>query len=129
MGQQVCNGAILQCTFGLAPSTMVVTPENLTNANKQPAATIMDHVPTKNIMPFGMCTSLANPQVASATSAALGVLTPMPCLPVTTSPWVPGVPTVMIKKKPALNNTSKLMCNWAGVISVVNPGQMTVNVP
>jgi hypothetical protein len=129
MGQQVCNGAVLQCTFGAAPSTMVVTPENLTNAASQPAATIMDHIPNKNIMPFGVCTSLANPQVASATAAALGVLTPQPCIPVTTAPWIPGALTVMIKNKPALNNSSKLMCNWAGVISINFAGQATVNVP
>jgi hypothetical protein len=30
---------------------------------------------------------------------------------------------------PALNNTSKLMCNWAGVIQVVSPGQFTTMVP
>jgi hypothetical protein len=129
MSQQVCNGAVLQCSFGAAPSTMVVTPENLTNANKLPAATILDNVPMKNIMPFGVCSSLANPQVAAATAAALGVLTPMPCIPVTPAPWTPGVPTVMISKKPALNNSSKLMCNWAGVISINFAGQATVNVP
>lgn len=129
MAQLVCMGAMLQCSFGLAPGTLVITPENLTNSVNMPAATIMDNIPMKNIMPFGMCTSLANPQVAAATTAALGVLTPQPCIPVTPAPWAPGSPTVMIKNKPALNSTSKLMCNWAGVISVVNPGQMTVNVP
>lgn len=129
MGIQVCMGATLMCSFGLAPSSMVVTPENLVNASKKPAATIMDNVPMKNIMPFGMCTSLANPTVASATAAALGVLTPMPCVPVTTAPWVPGAPTVMIKNKPALNNSSKLMCQWAGVIQITVPGQVTVMVP
>jgi len=129
MPQLVIMSANLQCSFGLAPSTLVVLPENLTNAENKPAATIMDNIPMKNIMPFGMCTSLANPTVASATAAALGVLTPMPCIPVTPSPWLPGSPTVMIKGKPALNNTCKLMCNWAGVIQILMPGQFTVNVP
>ena len=129
MGQLVVNGAMLQCTFGAAPSTMVVTPENRTNGSKVPAATIMDNIPMKNIMPFAMCMSLANPQVAAATSAALGVLTPQPCIPVVAAPWAPGSPTVMISKKPALNNSCKLMCNWAGVISIINAGQFTVNVP
>ncbi len=127
MAQQVVMGAQLMCSFGVAPSALVVTPENVTNANKVPAATIMDNVPMKNIMPFGMCTTLSNPQVAAATSAALGVLTPQPCIPVTSAPWAPGSPTVMIKNKPALNNTCKLMCNWGGVISVVKAGQATVN--
>ncbi len=127
MAQVVCNGASLTCSFGTGPSTMVVTPDNLTNAAKQPAATIMDYVPNKNIMPFLMCTTVSNPQVASATSAASGVLTPQPCIPVVTAPWAPGSPTVMIKNKPALTSTSKAVCSWGGAISITVPGQMTVN--
>ena len=128
MAQLVVMGAMLQCTFGMAPSSMVVTPENKVIGVKMAAATIMDNVPMKNIMPFAMCQSLANPQVAAATSAAMGVLTPQPCIPVTAAPWAPGSPTVMIGNKPALNSTSKCMCNWAGVISITSPGQVTVNV-
>ena len=75
MAVLVVMGAMLQCSFGAAPSSLVVTPENLTNGNKVPAATIMDNIPMKNITPFGVCTSLANPQVAAATAAAAGVLT------------------------------------------------------
>ena len=86
-------------------------------------ANIMDHVPMVNIMPFGMCISIANPHVAAATSAALGVLTPQPCIPATASPWMPGAPTVMIANQPALDNISTCMCNWAGVITVADPGQ------
>jgi hypothetical protein len=124
----VVNGAQLSCSFGMAPSGMVVPPKNRVNAGGQPAANIMDNIPMANIMPFGMCQSLANPQVAAATSAAMGVLTPQPCIPVTASPWTPGSSTVMIANMPALNSTCTLMCNWAGVITVVSPGQMTVNV-
>lgn len=129
MGMLVCMGAMCQCSFGAAPSSLVVTPENKVLGCNLPAATIMDNVPMKNIMPFGMCSSMANPQVSAATSAAMGVLTPMPCMPVIAAPWTPGCPTVMIANKPALNNSSKLMCNWAGVISINNPGQTTVQVP
>ncbi|SPD72769.1 conserved exported hypothetical protein [uncultured Desulfobacterium sp.] len=127
MGMQVCAGATLQCSFGLAPSVLVVTPENCV-LTTTPCANIMDHIPMKNIMPFGMCTTLSNPTVAAATSAAMGVLTPMPCIPATASPWVPGSPTVMTGNMPALNNTSKLMCSYGGVISVVNPGQTTIQI-
>jgi hypothetical protein len=35
---------------------------------------------------------------------------------------------VMIGNMPALNSTSKCMCNWGGVISITFPGQVTVNV-
>jgi hypothetical protein len=129
MPQAVCMGAQLQCTFGAAPGNLVVTPENTTNANNMPAATIMDNIPMKNIMPFGVCSSMSNPQVAAATSAAQGVLTPQPCIPVTSAPWIlTGQPKVMIKNKPALLNTGKLMCNWGGQISIVNAGQTKVNV-
>jgi hypothetical protein len=129
MPQETVSGAVTMCTFGLAPSTLNVLPLNQTMAGGPPAATIMDNIPFVNIMPFGMCISLANPAVAAATAAALGVLTPMPCTPVIPAPWVPGSPTVLIGNMPALNNTSTCMCAWAGVISIVFPGQVTVNEP
>jgi hypothetical protein len=94
-----------------------------------PIANIMDNKPMVNILPFGMCNSPANPMVAAATAAALGVLTPMPCIPVTAAPWVPGSPTVLVGNMPALNNSSKCMCNWGGVISVAFPGQVTIQAP
>ena len=128
MGQQVVMGAMLQCSFGAAPSSMIVTPENRVMAVNRPAATILDNVPMKNIMPFGVCSAPSNPQVAAATAAALGVLTPQPCIPVTSAPWIPGSSTVLINNKPALNNSCKLMCNWGGVIQIANPGQGTVQV-
>lgn len=128
MGFQVCMGATLQCSFGVAPSTLAVLPQNKVLTGT-PAANIMDNKPMVNIPPFGMCSSLANPTVATATTAAQGVLTPMPCMPVTTAPWVVGAPTVLIGNLPALDNAAKLLCNWGGVIQVVNPGQVTVQVP
>jgi hypothetical protein len=121
-------GATLKCSFGAAPSTLVVLPLNRVLAGT-PAATIMDHVPFMNVLPFGTCTSLANPMVATATAAAMGVLTPMPCIPVTPAPWVPGALTVLVGSAPALDARSKLMCAWAGVIGVVSPGQATELVP
>ncbi len=116
-------GASLMCTFGVAPSSLVVLPVNRVMTSNMPAANIMDHIPMVNIMPFGMCSSWANPTVASATAAALGVLTPMPRIPVVVSPWTPGNPTVTIGNQPIVNNTSICNCTWGGVISVVSPGQ------
>lgn len=118
----VCMGAVCKCSFGTAPSTFVVTPENKIIAAVKPVATIMDNVPLRNIMPFGMCSSLANPAVASATAAALGALTPMPCIPVTASPWMPGEMTVLIGNKPVLTGKDKLMCAYGGVIEISNSG-------
>ena len=129
MGQQVCTGAMTKCTFGVAPGLLMVIPISRVMAGGPPAANIMDNKPMANIMPFGMCQSMANPMVAAATAAALGVLVPMPCIPMTMAPWVPGAPTVLLGNMPALNNSSKLMCMWGGVISINLPGQFTVMVP
>lgn len=128
MGMCVCGGAVCACTFGMSPSALMVTPENKT-VSAMPLATIMDYVPMKNILPFGMCSSLANPMVAAATAAAFGVLTPMPCIPVTTAPWMPGVPTVLIGNKPALSQDSKLMCAWGGLIQINAPGTTNIQMP
>jgi hypothetical protein len=129
MPKHVCMGAMLQCTFGVAPSTLMVLPVNRVLTSFVPAANIMDNKPMVNIMPFGMCTSPANPTVAAATAAALGVLTPMPCIPNTVAPWAPGAATVLLANMPALDDTSKLTCLWGGMISVSMPGQMTEDIP
>ena len=92
MPMNTCMGASMMCSFGLAPSTLIPTPKTVMTSNMM-AANIMDHKPMVNIPPFGMCTSLANPTTAAATAAALGVLTPTPCIPNTPAPWVPGAPT------------------------------------
>jgi hypothetical protein len=128
MGIQTAVGATLQCSFGVAPGVLTVLPANRTMTGG-PAANIMDHVPMLNILPFGMCNCPSNPMVAAATAAALGVLTPMPCIPMTSAPWMPGAPTVMIGGMPSLQNSSKLMCQWGGVIQILAPGQFTVMVP
>ena len=128
MGNIVCNGAMLKCSFGTAPGTMTVLPINMVKT-ATPIANIMDYIPMMNVMPFTMCTSMSNPSVAAATAAAQGVLTPMPCIPVTTSPWSPGCSTVLVAGQPALNDSSRLMCTWGGMIEVMNAGQMTIEVP
>jgi hypothetical protein len=129
MPMQVCMGAMMQCTFGAAPSSLVVLPANRVMTQEVPDANIMDHVPLMNILPFGMCMSPSNPTVAAATAAAFGVLTPMPCVPNTPAPWVPGAPNVLLGNFPTLDNVSKLMCIWGGVIMFVTPGEFTVEVP
>lgn len=129
MPQHVCNGATLMCSFGLAPGQLTVLPVNRVMTSSQPAGNIMDHKSIVNIGSFGVCTSLANPAVAAATSAALGVLTPQPCIPVTVTPWVPGAATVMLTNQPSLDNTCTLNCMWGGVIQVTVPGQFTELIP
>lgn len=125
MAMQVTMGAMLQCSFGAAPSSLTVLPVNKVLGDT-PCANIMDFAPFVNIAPFGTCNSMSNPVVAAATAAALGVFTPMPCIPCTAAPWVVGSPTVLVGNMPTLDSNSKLMCNWGGVIQVVAPGQFKI---
>lgn len=119
----VCNGAQLKCSMGTASSVLVVLPERRILLDGQPQANIMDFQPNTNIQSFGLCFSLANPVVAAATAAHLGVLTPMPCVPNTTSPWVKGEPKLLLKNFPALCQDDTLQCAWQGTISIVHCGQ------
>lgn len=128
MAQQVVLGAMLKCSFGMTPGSMIVTPEKMVNANNVPAANIMDFTPMKNIPTFGMCTTQSNPAVAAATAAAMGTPTPAPCVPNTVAPWTMGATKVKIKNMPALSNSSQCQCLWGGVITVTNAGQTKVNV-
>ncbi|MCL2698512.1 MAG: DUF4280 domain-containing protein [Oscillospiraceae bacterium] len=127
MGFGVCGGAMMSCSFGIAPSSLMVLPQNKV-VHTMPMANIMDNKPLVNILPFGMCRSLANPTVAAATAAALGVLTPMPCIPNIAAPWTPGSPAVLVGGQPALTDSSKCLCLWGGVISIGFAGQATIMV-
>jgi hypothetical protein len=121
----VCMGATGQCSFGATISIMIM-PKNRVMTNNMPAGTMMDNIPMANLVPAGVCTSMANPAVAAATALALGVLTPQPCVPVVVAPWAPSCTRVMFNNMPAINSTSMAMCNWGGVITVTYPGQVRV---
>ena len=123
----VTMGASLQCSFGVAPSSLMVLPINGV-LSPVPAANIMDSKPFVNIMPFGMCSSMSNPTVSAATSAAAGVLTPMPCTPMTAAPWTPGATKTLIKNMPALTNNCTLTCSYGGMIKINSPGQTKVQI-
>jgi hypothetical protein len=115
-GKWVNSGSVLKCTQGNAPAALAVVVAT-TTAQGPPAANIMDYVPLTNIPTFGMCMSTANPTVASATAAAMGTLTPMPCVPVT-APWAPGIPMILLRNSPALDAASKCLCAYGGEITI-----------
>ncbi len=119
----VVTGAMMTCTFGMAPSSLIVNPSRTKFLSNMPRANIMDFAPMMNIMPFGMCNTLSNPTVAAATAAAMGVLTPMPCIPAITAPWMPGNMQCMIQGQPALTRNSQCICMWGGVIKFTTDGQ------
>ena len=125
MATAVVSGASVQCTMGMAPGQLLVTSQATVLAGGMPAGTGTDAAPVSNGTPCGLCTSLANPQVAAATAAALGVLTPMPCIPVPVGIWTcAGTP--LIGGKPALSTDATLTCSYGGSIRVVSPGQTIV---
>lgn len=114
MGLIITTGAIMTCSFGVMPCVFQAM-SNTNVLNKTPVGTIQDTSPA-SITTFGMCQSIANPMVASATTAALGVLTPMPCVPLMTGSWLPLKPTVVIHGIPVLINDSKVFCAYGGVV-------------
>jgi len=122
MPPPLVSTAALLCSFGMAPAALNVLPLRRVLIEGKPATTIEDFVPMLNIPPFGMCISLANPTVATATAAALGVLTPMPCIPVPVGPWKPPAPTTLIGGVPAVCLGATCNCSWGGIITVTFPG-------
>jgi hypothetical protein len=107
------------CSFGLAPAVIQIPPVTEVTIEGRPAATIMNSM-MDNIATFDMCSTLSNPEVAAATAAKLGVMTPMPCVPVL-SPWIP-VSTTLIGGQPALVAGSTCLCAYGGVVEITFPG-------
>ena len=126
MAFPVVSGAQTMCSFGISPGVFTALPAGRPLVGGLPVGLISDVVPMANIGSFGMCASLSNPSVASATSAALGVLTPMPCTPAPTRPWSPAAPTTLVGNVPVLATGCNTQCTWGGVIQIVSPGQATV---
>ena len=129
MPQPVVAGAALECTFGAASTALVVLPLARVVIEGRPTATVMDHAPIANIPTFGLCRSPANPAVAAATAAAMGVPTAAPCVPQTLAPWVPGAPTVLVGGLPLLSSGSACACAFGGVITVTQAGTAETRVP
>ena len=120
----VVAGAILECGMGTAPSVMVVLPVAKVLVEGLPAARVTDNIPFLNLLPFGMCQSPANPMVMAATAAALGVLTPMPCLPMPVGPWNSPVSKTVAGGLALLGSGGTCSCAYGGSISIKMAGAM-----
>lgn len=127
MSNPLVSGSLLKCSMGLTPAPLTVLPLNRVMAQGPPAGNILDNKPIVNIAPFGLCRSIANPVVASATAAALGVLTPMPCIPATVAPWISSS-RVMVGGSPMITKNSRCMCTWGGQITAAMSPAVTVKV-
>lgn len=124
MGIPVVSGASIGCTMGLGSGKLNATSQMTIQFSGATVATRDDTGP-QNVGSCGMCTSMGNPTVASATAAALGVLTPQPCTPMAGGPWQVAGTTKVAGAFP-LTNASTLVCSYGGSIFISNPGQTKV---
>lgn len=119
----VCSKAKIRCSFGDKISTLTVFPERTIWLTGEPQANISDHISMRNIAPFGKCHTTSYPATGSATAAAHGKLTPMPCIPGTHFPWLNGKNDVILQGQPALLMSSCCKCIYGGTITFVKDGQ------
>ena len=122
--------AMVSCSFGASPSTLKGTTNAIVLVQGRPSCTISDGS-NVNIGSFGMCSSLANPQVAAATTAAMGVLTPQPCTPMLSGNWISGKMAtastpVLVGGIPCLTMGSTCNCAYGGILTILNPAQYNV---
>lgn len=127
LSEQVAMGATLRCSMGMSPCSLVVLPGKRVNnsSGALASANVDDHQPA-NIPTFGLCQSMSNPSVSSATAAASGVLTPMPCVPNIASPWFPGSVKVKIANRAALMKSDTCMCSYGGSVTIQSAAQTRV---
>ena len=124
MGFMATTGSLAKCSFGMAPMPLTFLPTSMTIACGMPVGACTDCIPFLNVPPFALCTSLCNPTTAALTAAALGVLTPGPCIPVPVGMWIPTAPTTMVMTGPVITNSSMLPCAYGGMISISVVPQM-----
>ena len=102
------------CPLGSAPSTLMVTSQQVAKINGMLIATIQDCMTGANLPPFGTCQVL--------TASASGV--PTPCAMAPAGTWMPGSLVKKIFGLPVLTDSSKLICGIGGVISITNPSNV-----
>ena len=74
MPEFLTSECLLKCSFGKVPAPFqpLPLPSKSIFMEALVGATIMDIVPLPDIPTFGMCASLADPEMASAAAAAQG---------------------------------------------------------
>lgn len=125
----VTSQATIKCSCGDKCAKLTVYPDRTVFLTEKPMANISDHVSMYNIAPFGKCHTVAYPPTGSATAANHGHLTPMPCVPSTVSEWINGKSDYIVKGKPALLKSSYCRCQWGGVITITDDGQVDTGNP
>ena len=123
--QYICDGAIIQCTYGSSMTKLRVFPNRTITLTEGNYGNISDHNSMKNIPSFGLCSSLRYPRTKAATDANHGSLTPRPCEPGTMQLWEGGNDSYLVRNYPALQSNSYCKCIYGGIIKFVNNGQQS----
>ena len=117
MAKRVVDTAITVCSHGTAPSALLVPDNHHRITDHKNVANISDHIPIKNIVPFGCCKSMSNPAVAAAGG------TPQTCIPITPLKWQQNHKAIILDKEKILDDRCVCTCIWKGVIAITNAGQ------
>lgn len=109
MGKDVVvHGATLKCSQSDELSFLKARNLHM-EVDGNYVATVADHEPTENILPFGVC---KHPKWKDK-----------PCQPRTPSPWEPGEKSVEFAGEVVLDVQSKCECKIGGTIKIIDPGQ------
>jgi len=111
MPNNLVNGDECKWAFGSTPSVLTILPKGKF-ACQQLVGTMLDNIPLANIFPFGTCSAPTNPVVIAAFGS------PVPYIPVTVTPWTMASKKIIANNVPVITKSSKLLCLYAGVISV-----------
>lgn len=119
----VVAGAVVSCSCGDMRTRLTMPRSHGVAIKGKPQLTVEDYKPYQNIMPFGQCCTIKNPEVDAATKNNDNYLKPMPCKPVIQMPWTYGKQDKLIDGKPALLSKSTTTCAYNGIITIENDGQ------
>jgi hypothetical protein len=121
----VTEHAIMRCPFGTFTDMLKIpSPTRRVKIGLNKMANRNDAAVGDNITSFGLCTSIANPDVAKATLLAAGTLTPQPCVPpLVGKKWGLSKTTVKNHGANALLTHCTLLCPYGGLIKFLHSGQ------
>ncbi len=120
------TGSMCLCDKGIAPMSLILGQPTVL-ASGTPAFNKLNAAPLVSVPSFTMCTSTTNPEVQAATSAAMGVLTPMPCVPSILTPEWSGTSTVVnVAGQPAVTDKSTIKCAWGGTVKILTTANVIV---
>jgi hypothetical protein len=113
MPKLVVMGAMLKCSMGQAPATLVVPQSSGNNMGKM-AATVKDCKPANIPATFVMCKSPSSP--GWMPQKPLGKCQPQ------LQQWMPGALKTEFKNGAALTADSKCVCALGGMVEITDPG-------